>query len=200
MSYNVINDGRPRSAGGNTIPTDALAATRFLDDRKAAELPVPTAEQVKRAQRLVAGNPTIRQRNSPLGLQQLALGIPLTRREREKNRLAPDEGGIGLTLEPVRVRTGTAAEIEASLEAVQAMVDAHPHLDGRGVAELIAQRAGYVNLTYAVQRAERYGRSTGKTRIVGHMRSKLLVLSAMAQAIKLCEERDAAAAASSESE
>jgi hypothetical protein len=177
--------------------TNALAATQFLDDRLAAGLPIPTADQVKRAQRMVDGNPTLRSHRTPLDLQMLALNVPLTRKERMANRRSEEDGGLGLTLRPDRVRFGDAREIEASPEAVRAYVEANPHLTGQEAASAIAQMHGYTTteaILRITSRVRRFGEAFahGK-RFPAHIRQKMLCLSAMAQAIKLCEERDAAA-------
>lgn len=192
MSYKIINDGRSRAAAAFT-PNNAIAATQFRKDREEAEMPVATPDQLKRARRLVEQNPMIRARFfSPLGLEQLALELPLSRKERAKNRLGKDDGGIGLTLEPRIVRTGDAAEFEANADAVEGFVDANPHMDEADAAHAIAGMSGYTDLRPSALRADRYTRGRSH-RVWGALRARLGMLSAAAQAALLIRERHAAA-------
>lgn len=186
----------------------AIAATQFVADRREAGLPVATPDQLRRARRLIEGNPTIRHHHTPLGMQLLALRIPLSKREKIAQRVAEewdDESQSfkqveGIVLRPTITRTGDRSEVEASPAAVAAWVEANPGMTQLEAAQAIAGMHGYADLTPCVRRVERFTRSTSKTRIPRHLRDKMVCLSAIAQAAELIAERDAAAAAQVEAE
>jgi hypothetical protein len=190
VSYKVINTGRERTPV-TFARVDAIVASNFLRDRKEAGLPVPTKDQVKRATQLIERNPTLRGRfNSPLGIQQLALEIPLNRRERRINRKE-----LGIALEPRRVRTGQEDEIRAPRANVEAWLEARPGMTAQEAGLAIAAMAGYTGpaLMGVVKRVERYADSP-RSRLCGHLRDKARMLDAIALSKALIDERDAKAA------
>jgi hypothetical protein len=193
MSYRLLNDGRSRSPVFFS-DVSAIAATRFLAERREAEMPVPTDDQVKRATRLIADNPTVRGRfNSPLGIVQLALELPLSKRERRLNRLSKDDGGMALELEPRRVRYGDKREVQAPTERVEQFLEANPTITLPDAVETICNMGGYTtaSLPAVLARVERFSNSRAP-RPAGHIRDKALMLDAIAQASNLIADRDAA--------
>lgn len=172
-------------------PTNAIAATRFREDRKEAGLPVATEAQVKRAQRLIEANPRYKGYHTSLGIQQLALNIPLTRFERMLNRLSTEEGGQGLILKPEKSR-GDNIVVEAGNQAVEAFVEANPTMTEDEATVAIGGMHGYTTsgLQHALKRVDRYTRQPDDNkRISGHLREKMVMLSAIAQAILLIRAR-----------
>lgn len=165
---------------------DAIAATRFLDERKEAGLPIPTAAQVARAQR-AAENPFNRRFRTPLGLQQLALNIPLTSMERRLNR------ETGTVLKPAQTR-GDNIVVEAEAESVKAFVEANPTMTESEAAGAIAGMHGYTEqgLKQALRRVDRYTRQPEDgRRISTHLREKMVMFSAIAKAALLIRARPA---------
>lgn len=162
----------------------AREAVQFRRDREEAGLPVPTDAQVERAQRLVEGNPLMRGHHSPLGLQLLALRLPLSKRERR-----------ALELKPHRNR-GEHLRVEADPEAVKAFVDANPHMDEREAAQAIGLMHGYTDVGPALRRVDRFTRQADDHRVCSHLRDKMLMLSAIAQGVELIRARPVAAEAS----
>lgn len=200
MSYKVINQGRVRSL---CVPADrsAKAAAQFRSEREQAGLPVATDEQMKRAQRLVEGSPTMRRHHTPLGMQLLALGLPLSKRERVAQRVkveTDDEGNEkrveGIVLQPHRSR-GDHLQVEADAGAVQRFIDANPEMTEAEAAQTIVGMHGYADATSALRRVERWTNSAKKGRVANHIREKAVMLSAIAQATLAIRDRAAGAVA-----
>jgi hypothetical protein len=202
MSYKILNADRSRTPV-TFSQVDAIAATRFLKERDEAGLRNPTKDQIKRAQRLIDGNPTLRGRyNSPLGIQLLALELPLSKRERRLNRLGADDGGLGLELKPRRVRTADEREVQAPTANVQAFLDRNPGITLADAVTSICGMAGYTpaTLPIVIKRLDRFGNNNDGRRICGHLRDKARMLDAIAQSKFLIEDRDAQAAKAAEAE
>ena len=163
----------------------AKAASDFLDDRKAADMPVPTDDQVKRAERMVQQNYALRQAHgTPLGILLLALKLPMTRRERRAAKIE---------LKPIRVADRQEA-LEASDEAVKAFVEANPHMDAVEAAEGISASQGYRSGP-PLRRLTRWLRSGRPiSAMPGHIREKAIVVSAIAKAGEAIALRDKEAA------
>jgi hypothetical protein len=161
--------------------TNAVAATRFREERLEAGLPVATNAQVKRALQLVERNPMLRSNRTPLGLQLLALRLPLSKSEKKE-----------LKLEPKRIRFGDSREVEADPASAKAFVDNNPDMTEREAAEAVARAFGFQgDMNVIIKRVERYSNSpsAGQSRICGHLREKLLMLSAVAQVLHEVRER-----------
>jgi hypothetical protein len=172
------------------ITNNAIAATRFREERLEADLPVGTDDQVKRADR-AAENPMNRRFRTPLGIQQLALNIPLSKFERAINRLPKDEGGLGLTLKP-HFNRGDHLKIEADSSNVERFVEENSTMTEGEAAAAIAGMHGYTNtgLQQAFKRVDRYTRQgEDGRRLCGHLREKIVMLSAIAQATLLIRNR-----------
>lgn len=157
---------------------NAIAATEFRKVLIDADMPVATNEQLKRAKRLIEGNPMLRSKYSPLGLQMLALRIPLSKRERKEAKLQPS-----------RYR-GTKADVEANSAAVEAFVKANPTMTQLEAAETIVRGHGYTDPRFVLGRVQRTLRSPRQHRICGHIANKMRCLSAVAQSAKLIAARD----------
>lgn len=191
MSYNPTNTARTRSFAF-PVASDAIAATRFREERKEAEMPVGTDDQVLRAQR-AAENPLNRRFRTALGLQQLALNVPLSKFERVFNRLPKDEGGLGLTLRP-HLSRGDNIKVEADVTNVERFVEENPTMTEGEAAAAIAGMHGYTEagLVHALQRVDRYTRQPEDgRRISSHLREKMVMLSAISQAALLIRNRPA---------
>lgn len=192
MSYNPTNDTRVRIIAFAGL-TNAIAATQFREDRVEADLPVGTDDQLKRAER-AAENPLNRRFRTPLGIQQLALNVPLSKYERMLNRMPKDEGGLGLTLTPHRNR-GDDLKFEADPTNVERFVEANPDMTESEAAAAIAGMHNYTEqgLKHALMRVDRYTRQPDDDRrICSHLREKMVMLSAISQAALLIRNRPAA--------
>lgn len=197
------------------MKTDAIAATQFLADREAAGLPAATPAQLARATRLTEQNPLLRGHRSPLGLQMLAVQVPVTRAERrmERARLhqeieatkADDTKSAEitkqlvdelsarineLTMKPVRIR-GNDIKVEASGAAVESFIEANNMTDPLEAAEAIARMSGYASPTLALRRVARFTKTKTASSMPAHIRDKALVLSAIAQASDVIARRAA---------
>jgi hypothetical protein len=191
MSYNPTNTARTRSFAFPAA-SDAIAATRFREDRLEAEMPVGTEDQVKRAQRAVE-NPLNSRFRTPLGLQQLALSMPLSKFERALNRLPKDEGGLGLLLRP-HLSRGDNIKVEADASNVERFVEENPTMTEGEAAGAIAGMHGYTEagLKQAFKRVERYTRQPEDgRRISSHLREKMVMFSAIAQSAMIIRNRPA---------
>jgi hypothetical protein len=166
-------------------PNDALAAQQFLADRLSVGLPVASFHQVKRAERLIAGNPTLRRYSTPLGVQQLALEMPMTRKDRKIAKIE---------LAPRVVRTGDEAEVTAPLARVEQFLEERPGITPEAAALEIAGQAGYDGhgLGIVLKRVSRFtdGRAD---RPCGHIREKCRMLDAIAKAALILKARAEAA-------
>ena len=167
------------------IARQAQAAANFIVERREAGLHVATDDQLRRAKRMVDGNPTLRNHRGPLELQLLALKMPMTRRDRKAAKLE---------LQPRRTRTNDRAEVEADPQTVAKFVEENPEMTQLEAAQAIAGMHGYADLTPVIRRVERFTRSETETRIPNHLREKMVCLSAIAQAATLIAERDEARA------
>lgn len=174
----------------------AKAASDFLDDRKAADMPVPTDDQVKRAERMVQQNYALRQAHgTPLGILLLALKLPTTRHDRRAARAAAlrDKTEAPVELKPIRVADRQEA-LEASDEAVKAFVEANPHMDAVEAAEGISASQGYRSGP-PLRRLTRWLRSGRPiSAMPGHIREKAIIVSAIAKAGEAIALRDKEAA------
>jgi hypothetical protein len=167
---------------------NAIAATVFREQRESEGLPVATKEQRKRALRIAESNPMMRDYHSPVGLEVLALQVPLSRFERVKNR---DEG---IRLQPHVIRTNDRAEAETPAEVVASFMEGYPDATEYEAGEAIAMAFGFSgDMSHLVKRIDRFSRSNRTVRIAGHLREKLRMLSAMAQAMIIVRERAKAA-------
>lgn len=163
------------------MKTDALTAHRFLEDRREAGLPVPTDAQIERARRAAVGQN--RHLATPLGIVQLALQLPLTRRERIANR----KGDGGVTLKPHR-----RPEPKASRQAVEAYLDGGNFADPGVAVDQIAAMAGYPDMREPLRRVSRYVRSGRGGKAPAHIRSQMSLLSAGSLVVELMAERSKA--------
>lgn len=163
----------------------AKIAHQFREDRIAAGLPVATQEQLKRAQ-LYAVGPN-RHHNTPLGLEQLALRLPLTKQEKFQNRTREEDA---VSLKPLRFRQ---TQPSADAEQVQGYLASNPGIDDPARAAFdISAMAGYENgPAVALKRVSRYIKSGRKGRVPGHIRAKMVLLSAIAMASELIATRRA---------
>lgn len=201
----------------------AIAATQFRREREEAGLPVATKRQVRQAMRIIDSSPTLRGHRTSLGIELMAISLPMTRTDRrlERRRLelelaavkaddtktdeqtaelaAPLEARIrSLRIEPRRVRTGDASEVTADKASAQAFVDANPHMDAVEAGEAVAHAFGYSgDLRKTTARATRFVNSLAARprRVPGHIRQTLVMLSAMSQVIGLVQAREAIASA-----
>jgi len=175
---------------------NALAATRFIDERIAADLPVATQEQVRRAEQLVQGNPRLRSHATPLGLQMLALNIPLSKREKVANRIDRMEKGedgqlidASVRLKPTLTR-GVHLEVEARPENVKAFFDAASPADEQAWITAVCRATGRLatDVGRIANRVRRFVESKGYRsggRMPKHIQRMAVDLSAMAQGIAL---------------
>lgn len=190
MSYKILNADRSRTPVAFSR-VDAIMATNFLRERREAGMTNPSKDQVKRAERLVQSNPMLNRFNSPLGVQLLALEMPLNRRDRK---------ALGIELKPRRVRTADEREVQAPTANVQAFLDRNPGITLADAVATIAGMAGYGQrgLGIVIKRLDRFGNNNDGRRICGHLRDKARMLDAIAQSKFLIEARDAEAAAQTE--
>ena len=186
MSYKILNADRSRTPV-RFSRVDAIMATNFLRERKEAGLTNPSKDQVKRAERLIQSNPMLSRYNSPLGIQLLAMEMPLTRRDRK---------ALGIELKPRRVRTKDEREVQAPTANVQAFLDRNPGITLADAVASICAMGGYPpqNLPIVIKRLDRFGNNNDGSRICGHLRDKARMLDAIAQSKFLIEDRDAKAA------
>lgn len=177
------------------MKTNILALKQYISDREAAGLPIASAKQLEAARKLIAQNPTLRSAyNSPLGLHILVERMPLDKRAKLRNRLSEEEGGIGLTLEPRKVR-GDHVGIEPDQDMVAGFCDANPSWDERDAALAICGTAGYTDPAALNRRVERFANSSGQGRPATHILEKVRIVGAMAAAIEYVRARNAAVTA-----
>lgn len=168
--------------------TNAIAAAEFRRVRQEADMPVATPGQIKRALRLVTGNPMHRHMHTPLGVELLALRVPLDRQERK-----------ALKLQPARIR-GEAIEVEARPENVKAFFEAVNPKDAAEWVHAVCRATGRTNASVAkvAKRIARFVQSGGYARSGGrmptHIRRAAVDMSAIAQGLELIAARDAAKA------
>jgi hypothetical protein len=175
------------------MKTNFLALKSFRDAREAAGLPVATAEQLKRTKRLIEGNPLLRGHRTPLGMELLAMRLPLDKNERRLKALE------GVKYEPVDVRSDEALKQLAETPAVAQQF--FESVNPRDEAEWMEAVCGAKGIDHAtlVRQGKRIARFfAGPTRRVpSHIREKMTTMAVAAYGINRLKDeaaKDAAAA------
>lgn len=170
------------------MKTNALVADQFRSTREAVGEPVATAAQLERALKLVQSNPTMRHHHTPMGLELLALRIPLTKREKKDKQDCTK--GIDYMV-PSRTR-GTRLQLEANPAIVKKLFDRTNPATPVDWLQAVCEATGRIpsSIGRNAKRVARFIASHEEGgRVPKHIQVMAIDLSAIAQGLALIDAR-----------